>query len=38
MSMGNSNHQYYEYECLHNDKTEIINLKYNWYYDSITLL
>ncbi len=39
MSMGNSNHQYYEYECLHNDKTEIIiDLKYNWYYDSITLL
>ena len=43
MSMGNSTivHIIYEYECLHNNKIEIITLKnywYYWYYDSITLL
>ena len=37
MSMGNSNREY-EYECLHNNKTEVINLNDFWYYDSITVL
>ena len=28
----------YEYECLHINKTEVINLNDFWYYDSITVL